>query len=103
MNKQDSKKEYRTQSSQPSNQDNPESKSQQFTGIVDKKSGHKTVSVVIERYVKHPRYQKYYKSRKKYAVHDESDKVQVGEKVTIQSTRPISKSKKFKIVNNKIN
>lgn len=57
-----------------------------------------TVVVVVERYVKHPKYGKYIKSRKRYAAHDAGNTKQIGDTVTIAETRPISKTKHFKIV-----
>jgi small subunit ribosomal protein S17 len=50
-----------------------------------------TCVVVVERYVKHPKYQKYIQSRKKYKVHDVGNTAKVGNKVVIEETRPISK------------
>ena len=57
-----------------------------------------TAKVLVERYVKHPKYQKFIKHAKNYLVHDEGNTVNVGDKVEIVETRPISKRKKFKIV-----
>lgn len=57
-----------------------------------------TAVVVVERYVKHPKYGKYIKSRKRYAAHDAGNTKHVGDVVTITETRPISKTKRFKII-----
>ena len=57
-----------------------------------------TATVVVERYVKHPKYQKYMRLSKKFLVHDPGNSAQVGEKVIIRETRPISKRKRFVIV-----
>ena len=58
----------------------------------------KTATVVVTRFEKHPKYQKYLKISKKYKVHDADNSAQVGEEVLIEETRPISKDKNFKII-----
>ncbi len=58
----------------------------------------KTVVVAVTRFVMHPKYKKYVKISKKYKVHDPENSRKVGEKVTIEETRPISKDKHFKLV-----
>ena len=68
-------------------------------GVVRKKSGDKTVSVTVERFIKHPVYQKYYSSSKNYAAHDEDNAAEVGDKVEITETRPLSKNKHFIVTN----
>ena len=70
-----------------------------LTGTVVKTAMKDTATVSVERYVKHPKYKKYLRRSKKYLVHDPGNTVQVGEKVTIRETRPISKRKRFIIVN----
>jgi small subunit ribosomal protein S17 len=57
-----------------------------------------TITVAVERYVKHPKYKKYLKRTKKYLVHDAGNTAKVGEVVDITETRPISKRKTFKLV-----
>ncbi len=57
-----------------------------------------TAVVVVERYVKHPKYKKYQKQSKKYSVHNPGNRAKEGEKVTIRSCRPLSKTKSFEIV-----
>jgi small subunit ribosomal protein S17 len=57
-----------------------------------------TIVVLIERYVKNSKYQKYMNIRKRFKVHDPGNTRKVGEKVTIEETRPISKDKHFKVV-----
>ena len=56
--------------------------------------------VDVERTFKHPIYKKYIKRSKKYHAHDETDTLKVGDKVMIEETRPISKLKTWKVVNN---
>ena len=67
-------------------------------GVVVKTAMKDTATVLVERYVKHPKYKKYMRLSKKYLVHDAGNTAQVGEKVTIKETRPISKLKRFIIV-----
>ncbi len=58
----------------------------------------KTVVVVVERFVKHPKYGKYFKKSKKYKAHDESNAVKAGDVVTIRECRPLSKDKHFEVI-----
>lgn len=57
-----------------------------------------TCTVAVERYVKHPKYKKYQRRTKKYLVHDAGNTAQVGQKVEIKETRPLSKRKRFELV-----
>jgi small subunit ribosomal protein S17 len=57
-----------------------------------------TITVAVERYVKHPKYKKYLRRTKKYLVHDAGNTAQVGEVVDITETRPISKRKSFELL-----
>lgn len=56
-----------------------------------------TCTVIVERYVKHPKYKKYQRRTKKYLVHDAGNKAVLGDKVEIVETSPISKRKHFKL------
>jgi small subunit ribosomal protein S17 len=58
----------------------------------------KTVSVLVERLVKHPVYGKYIKRSTKFLVHDENNVCNEGDVVSITSCRPYSKLKSFKLV-----
>ncbi len=69
-----------------------------FEGIVVKSAMKDTATVQVERYVKHPKYKKFMRLSKKFLVHDVGNTAQIGEKVTIRETRPISKRKRFVIV-----
>ena len=64
-------------------------------GKVVKKKNEKTIVVDVESTYMHKKYKKYLKKNKKYAVHDENDKSKVGDKVEIIESRPISKTKRF--------
>ncbi len=59
----------------------------------------KTVSVAIERTIKHPVYGKYIRRTSKVMAHDESNKCKLGDRVTISECRPISKNKSWSVVN----
>jgi small subunit ribosomal protein S17 len=69
-----------------------------LTGTVTSDKTDKTVTVLVERKVKHPLYGKIIRRSKKYHAHDESNEYQVGDKVRIEETRPISKSKTWKVL-----
>lgn len=58
----------------------------------------KTVVVEVGRFVKHPKYKKFYTISKKYHAHDEENRYKIGDVVEITETRPISKKKSFTVV-----
>lgn len=68
------------------------------TGIVVSDKMDKTVVVAIEEYTKHPVYSKVIKRTKKYKAHDEENACQTGDKVKIMETRPLSKEKRWRVV-----
>lgn len=70
-----------------------------FSGVVVKAAMKDTITVLVTRYVKHPRYKKYQKRSKKFLVHNPGNTVEIGQKVQIRETRPISKRKHFTLVN----
>ena len=70
----------------------------QLKGVVVGDKMDKTVVVLVSRYVKHPKYKKYIRRDKKFKAHDEENKYHVGDPVTIEETRPLSKDKHFKVV-----
>lgn len=67
-------------------------------GVVVSDKMSKTVVVAVSRFVKHPLYGKYYTVTKKYKAHDENNKYKTGDKVEIVETKPISKDKKFSVI-----
>ena len=67
-------------------------------GTVVSDKGHKTVIVRVERKLKHPIYKKTIRRSKKYAAHDENNQFKIGDVVRIEETRPISKTKTWKVV-----
>ena len=58
----------------------------------------KTVTVLVERKVKHPLYGKIIRRSKKYHAHDEANEYKAGDTVRIEETRPISKTKTWKVL-----
>mgnify|MGYP000005628354 FL=1 len=60
-----------------------------------------TITVAVERYVKHPKYKKYLRRTKKFLVHDAGNTAQVGDVVDIKEIRPMSKRKHFALVTTK--
>ena len=73
------------------------SRPQSFVGVVVKTAMKDTATVRVDRYVKNAKYKKYFVRSKKYLAHDPGNVAQVGDAVTIVSTRPISKTKHFRI------
>jgi small subunit ribosomal protein S17 len=67
-------------------------------GLVASNKMDKTISVVIERRLKHPIYGKYVKKSKKLIAHDENNECQIGDLVKIMETRPISRRKRWRLV-----
>ncbi len=75
-----------------------EVKKQELTGKVVSAKCDKTITVVVETYKKDPLYGKRVKYSKKYTAHDEENKAKVGDTVKIRSTRPLSKTKRYELV-----
>ena len=69
-----------------------------LNGKVIKKSGAKTVSVLVTRQTTHPIYKKIIRLSKKYLAHDNDNSISVGDSVKIQETRPFSKSKSWEVI-----
>jgi small subunit ribosomal protein S17 len=69
----------------------------EIQGVVVKKSGDKTVSVLVTRQVLHPKYHKTVKRFKKYLVHDEKNELNEGDTVVAIECRPLSKTKSFRL------
>lgn len=70
----------------------------QLQGTVISDKMQKTLVVKVERVKEHPKYQKRYKVHKKYKAHVETGEYHVGDKVTIEECRPISRDKRWKVV-----
>jgi len=67
-------------------------------GTVVSNKMQKTVVVEVERVKEHPKYKRRYKVHKKYKAHYDKGEYHVGDKVTIEECRPISKDKKWRVV-----
>ena len=70
-------------------------------GIVISDKGNKSITVVVERKYQHPTLDKVIKTKKKYNVHDENNSFKTGDKVSIIESRPISKTKRFRVLEDK--
>lgn len=68
------------------------------TGVVVSDRAEKTVTVIVERRFAHPLYGKQMKRTKKYHAHDETNEYRVGDTVSIMETRPLSKTKRWRVV-----
>lgn len=75
-----------------------ESRGRVLSGVVISDKADKTISVKIERKVKHPKYGKVIKRSTKVHAHDENNSAKVGDFVSIQECRPISKLKSFVLI-----
>lgn len=69
-----------------------------LTGVVVSNTNDKTITVVVSTSKKHPLYNKNFTATKKYRAHDENNEAQVGDTVEIMETRPLSASKRFRLV-----
>lgn len=74
------------------------SKRKILSGIVVSDKMKDTIVVLVERFVKDNKYKKYITLRKRYKVHDAGNTKKIGDKVTIESCRPISRHKSFKVI-----
>jgi small subunit ribosomal protein S17 len=72
--------------------------SRSLTGKVVSDKMNKTVTVLVERRVKHPLYGKVIRMSKKYHAHDEDNSAHAGDTVLIEECRPLSKTKAWKVV-----
>jgi small subunit ribosomal protein S17 len=70
----------------------------QMIGTVVSNKADKTVTVVVERLVKHKMYHKIMKHHTKFAAHDDRNDCQIGDKVLITESRPLSKSKRWRVI-----
>ena len=67
-------------------------------GIVTSDAADKTITITVTSRETHPLYGKQYTASRKYAAHDEKNVAKVGDKVRIVETRPLSKTKHFRLV-----
>lgn len=73
-----------------------------FTGIVVSQAMQKTIIVRVDRVTVHPKYGKRYTISRRYPVHDERNQYHVGDRVTFVECRPLSKTKRWRVVGNVI-
>ena len=78
--------------------ENVRKKPRLVTGVVTSDKMDKTRSVRVMRLVKHPLYKKYIRRKPTYKVHDEENTSRVGDQVLIAQSRPLSKSKRWRLV-----
>ncbi|HIJ55331.1 MAG TPA: 30S ribosomal protein S17 [Deltaproteobacteria bacterium] len=69
----------------------------QLVGTVVSDKMDKTVIVLVERLVKHPLYHKYIRRRARFAAHDDNNACRVGDKVLLTGTRPLSRTKRWRV------
>lgn len=77
---------------------NVRGKRKENIGVVVSNKMTKTVAVEVTRKMRHPRYEKVFERKKKYYAHDESNALAIGQKVRIVETRPLSKLKRWRVV-----
>jgi small subunit ribosomal protein S17 len=75
-----------------------ENRRKTFIGLVESNKMHKTIVVSVERLVKHRMYGKYVKRTTKLYAHDEENACNIGDKVLVMATRPLSKLKRWRLV-----
>jgi len=75
-----------------------ENKKRELIGVVVSDKADKTITVKVETYKMNPIYKKRVKYSKKYAAHDEKNQAHVGDKVKLVMTRPLSKTKRYELV-----
>jgi len=73
-------------------------KKRKIEGTVISDKMNKTVVVEVQRFKKHPLYHKVLKVSKRFKVHNENNEARIGDKVLIEETRPLSKEKKWKLI-----
>jgi len=73
-------------------------KKKRLEGVVVSTKMKDTIVVRVDRYVKHPKYGKYYTTSKKFKAHDAGNTKKEGDKVTIEECKPISKDKHFTVI-----
>ena len=69
------------------------------TGVVTSNKMNKSIVVAVMRKVKHPKYGKFVNKTSKFVAHDEKNECNIGDTVTIMETRPLSKTKNWRLVN----
>ncbi len=79
-------------------EENTRNKRKELVGVVRSKTGDKSVKVVYQYKIPHPLYKKEIRRKTTVHVHDEANESKVGDKVRIMATRPLSKMKRWRVV-----
>lgn len=79
--------------------DNKDKKNRKLSGIVISDKMDKTVVISVERMKLNKKYKKYFKVTNKFKAHDENNEYHPGDKVIIEECRPLSKEKKWRVLN----
>ena len=79
-------------------QEKKQARTQTKVGVVVSNKMNKTVVVRVENLVQHPGYQKYIKRTSKFLAHNEANNLNVGDRVVIEETRPLSKRKRWNVL-----
>ena len=74
-------------------------KRKEIQGKVVSDKRDKTITIIVERRIKHPLYGKVMKKSKKFQAHDENNEAGVGDIVRVMETRPLSKTKRWRLLN----
>jgi small subunit ribosomal protein S17 len=80
------------------NQEQPRNTRKELQGVVVSNNMQKSIVVSVERMVKHSLYGKFVKQTSKFTAHDENQECQVGDRVYLMETRPMSKTKCWRLV-----
>jgi len=83
---------------QPTKTAQPTANHRQFEGVVVGVAEDKTAHVAVRTRKTHPKYRKQYTVSKKYAVHDEENELHVGDTILFEECRPLSKTKRWRLV-----
>ena len=78
--------------------ENSRKERKQITGLVTSNKMDKTITVLVERKLKHTLYQKVLKKSKKFMAHDQNNECGIGDTVKIMETRPLSRKKRWRLV-----
>jgi small subunit ribosomal protein S17 len=91
--------ENNSQEKSQENRSSARNKRKEKIGIVKSNAMQKSIVVSVERKIKHPKYGKFIKKTTNFVCHDERNEANVGDTVVIMETRPLSKTKSWRLVN----
>jgi small subunit ribosomal protein S17 len=91
--------ENNSQEKSQENRSSSRNKRKEKIGIVKSNAMQKSIVVSVERKIKHPKYGKFIKKTTNFVCHDERNEANVGDTVVIMETRPLSKTKSWRLVN----